>query len=279
MRSRLLVTGGAGFLGTHILHRAQNFTAIGTLHSTATTAIPNVTFHVCDLQEPQHVKILLDRVRPETIIHTACSEQGGNLSAIPKAAGLLALQAAERNIRIIHLSTDQIFDGNTAPYTEANAPCPIHPYGKAKAQAEDLIRSLNPRATIVRTSLLYDLRKPDRQTTRLIEAITNQSFFKLFEDEWRSPIWVENLADALLELATKDIPGMLHIGGPNSLNRWDLGVSLLQQFGYTPTPNIQKGTIEKSGLVRPPNLTLDSSRAKNLLQTPLLSLSESLTKI
>ncbi len=262
-------------MGTHILHRAQNYTAIGTLHSTAVTAIPDVTFHVCDLQEPQHVKILLDRVRPETIIHTACSEQGGNLSAIPKAAGLLAIQAAKRNIRFIHLSTDQIFDGNTAPYTEANAPCPIHPYGKAKTEAEDLVRALNPGATIVRTSLLYDLRKPDRQTTRLIDAITNQSLCKLFEDEWRSPIWVENLADALLELATKDIPGTLHIGGPNSLNRWDLGVNLIQQFGYTPTPNIQKGTIERSGLVRPPNLTLDSSRATKLLQTSLLSLSQS----
>ena len=279
MKSRLLITGGAGFLGTHILHRAQKFRAIGTLHSTAATAIPDVTFHVCDLQQPHEVKILLDRVRPETIIHTACSDQEGDLSAIPVVAGHLALQTAERDIRFIHLSTDQIFDGTAAPYIEPNIPCPIHPYGKAKSKAEELIRALNPRATIIRTSLLYDLRKPDRQTTRLIEAITNQGLFHLFEDEWRSPISVENLADALLELATKEYPGMLHIGGPQSLNRWDLGIRLLQQFGYTPTANIQKETIKKSGLIRPPDLTLDSSRAEKLLQTPLLSLSESLKKI
>ena len=278
MKPRLLVTGGAGFLGTYLLQRAGNFTATGTLHSTAATGIPDVSFHVCDLQQAQEVRILLDRVRPEIIIHTACSDQGGNLSAIATAAGILAIQSAERRIRFIHLSTDQIFDGTAAPYTETSAPCPIHPYGTAKAQAEDLVRSLNPQTTIVRTSLLYDLHTPDRQTTRLINATSTDELVHLFLDEIRSPIWVENLAEALLELAKHNLPGILHIGGPQALNRWELGMGLLEHFGKPPTPNIQKGTIEESGLVRPPNLTLDSSSAQQTLHTPLLSLPEARKK-
>jgi dTDP-4-dehydrorhamnose reductase len=274
MKPRLLVTGGAGFLGTHLLRRARYFTATGTRHSTTATAIPDVSFHVCDLQQAQEVRILLDRVRPGIIIHTACSDQGGNLSAIATAAGLLAIQSAERRIRFIHLSTDQVFDGSEAPYTETSAPCPIHPYGTAKAQAEEFVRSLNPQATIVRTSLLYDLHTPDRQTTRLLNATSANEPLHLFLDEIRSPIWVENLAEALLELANRDLPGILHIGGPQALNRWEFGMELLEHFGIKPTPNIQKGTIEESGLVRPPNLTLDSSTARQLLQTPLLSLPE-----
>ncbi len=278
MKLRLLVTGGAGFLGTHLLQQARNFTATGTLHKTAATSIPDVSFHVCDLEQAQEVRILLDRVRPEIIIHTACSDQGGNLSAIAPAAGLLAAQSAERRIRFIHLSTDHVFDGTAAPYTETSAPYPIHPYGTAKAQAEDLVRSLNPQATFVRTSLLYDLHSPDRQTTRLIDAVASKDSFHLFMDEWRSPIWVENLADALLELATKDFSGLLHIGGPQALNRWELGMELLEHFGIKPTTNIQKGTIEESGLIRPPNLTLNSSYAQQILHAPLLSLSEARKK-
>ena len=278
MKPRLLVTGGAGFLGTHLLQRARYFTATGTLHSTAATGIPDVSFHVCDLQQAQEVRILLDRVRPEIIIHTACSDQGGNLSAIAPAAGLLATQSAERRIRFIHLSTDQIFDGTAAPYTETSAPCPIHPYGTVKAQAEDLVRSLNPQTTIVRTSLLYDLHTPDRQTTRLINATSTDELVHLFLDEIRSPIWVENLAEALLELANHNLPGILHIGGPQALNRWELGMGLLEHFRKLPTPNIRKGTIEESGLVRPPNLTLDSSSAQQTLHTPLLSLPEARKK-
>lgn len=265
-------------MGTHLLRRAKEYTAAGTLHRTAATAITGITFHVCDLQQPDEVRMLLDRVRPEIIIHTACSDQSGNLSAMVPAAGLLAMQSAERHIRFIYLSTDQVFDGTAAPYTETSTPCPINPYGKAKAQAEDLVRSLNPQATIVRTSLLYDLRKPDRQTSRLIQAISQEESFRLFVDEWRSPIWVENLADVLLELATQEAPAILHIGGTERLNRWELGMELLEHFNITPTPNIQQGTIEESGLVRPPNLTLDSSTAQQLLQTPLLPLSEARQK-
>ena len=274
MKTRLLVTGGAGFLGNHLLRRANQFVAAGTLHATPSTSLPGVTFHVCDLQNPEEVRVLMDRVQPDVIIHPACSEQGKGIEAILPAAGLLAMQSLERNIRFIHLSTDQVFDGTSAPYTEESPTNPINPYGKAKAQAEELIRSLNPKATIVRTSLLYDLRTPDRQTTRLIESTKTGEQYRLFIDELRCPIWVENFAEVLLEVATKDVPGLVHIGGPESLNRWDLGMGLLQHFGIAETSNIQQGTIEESGLIRPMDLTMDSSQAKQALGTPLLSLQE-----
>lgn len=274
MKKRLLVTGGSGFLGNHLLRRSSQFITAGTLHQSPSTSLPDVTFHVCDLQNPEEVRILLDRVHPDILIHTACSDQGNGIDAIVPAAGLLAIQTAQRDIRFIHLSTDQVFDGSTAPYTEASPTNPLNPYAKAKVRAEELIGSLNPQATIVRTSLLYDLRTPDRQTTHLIEAVKTGERFHLFIDEFRCPVWVENLAEVLLEVGTKDVPGILHIAGPESLNRWDFGVGVLHHFGVTPTPNIQKGTVEESGLVRPKNLTMDSSRAKQLLQTPLLSLQE-----
>jgi dTDP-4-dehydrorhamnose reductase len=184
------------------------------------------------------------------------------------------MQTAERGIRFLHLSTDQVFDGTTAPYTEESPTNPINAYGKAKAQAEELIRSLTPQSTIIRTSLLYDLRAPDRQTKWIMDAIATHQSIRLFVDEIRNPVWVENLADVLLEVATKDIPGILHLGGPESLNRWEFGMGLLHHFGVTPASNIQKGTIEESGLVRPKNLTMNSSQAKQILQTPLFSLQE-----
>jgi len=278
MKKRLLVTGGAGFLGNHLLRRATHFIAAGTLHHTPAASLPGVTFHVCDLQNPEEVRILLDRVHPDVIIHTACSDQDHSMEAIVPAAGLLAVQTAERGLRFIHLSTDQVFDGNAAPYTEESPTNPINPYGKAKVQTEVLIRSLNPQATIIRTSLLYDLRTPDRQTTGLIKVAQTGERFHLFVDEIRCPIWVENLAEVLLEVATKDVPGILHVGGPESLNRWELGMGLLQHFGISPTPNIQQGTIEESGLVRPKDLTMDSTKAQQLLQTPLLSLAAACEK-
>ncbi len=274
MKPRLLVTGGAGFLGTYLLQRAKHFTVTGTLHHTPAAALPNVAFHVCDLAHPETLNALLDRVQPEVIIHTACSDRKPHLSTIAKAASWLAMATVQRSIRLIHLSTDQVFDGTSAPYTERCTPCPINPYGIAKAEAESLVSSLNPQATIIRTSIIYDLRTPDRQIQGLIQLTQSDESFRLFVDEWRSMIWIENLVDALLELATREYPGILHLGGPQALNRWEAGRLLLQHFKVPLTPNIQKGTIEQSGMVRAPNLTLDSTTAKQFLQTPLLSLPE-----
>ena len=280
MKPRLLVTGAAGFLGRNILPKAiKRFYVTGTLHNTPSSAIPDVRFHICDLQQPEEVRVLLDRVNPDIILHTACSEQGDGLNAIVPAAGLLAMQAAERDIRFIHLSTDQVFEGTAAPYTEESPTHPINLYGKVKAEAEKLIISLNPQGTIVRTSLLYDLRTPDRQLTRLIQAVKTGEPYRLFTDEFRCPVWVENLADVLLELATKEYSGILHLGGPERLNRWELGMDLLDHFGISTTPNIQQGSIEESGLVRPKDLTMDSSRAQHLLDTDLLPLNVSRVQI
>ena len=279
MKKRLLVTGGAGFLGNYLLRRAWQFNATGTLHHTAATSIPDVSFYVCDLQNPEEVRILLDRVQPDVIIHTACSDQGKGIQAILPAAGILAMLTAECGIRFIHLSTDQVFDGASAPYIESSPTNPINAYGKAKTQAEELIHSLNAQTTIVRTSLLYDLRSPDRPTKWIMESMENSQPIRLFVDEIRCPVWVENLADLLLEVATRDLPGILHLGGPQALNRWELGMGLLHHFGVTSTPNIQKGTIEESGLVRPKNLSLDSTHAQHILRTPLLSLDEASIQI
>lgn len=133
--------------------------------------------------------------------HITCSDQGENFSSIAPAAGLFAMQSAERGIRCIHLSTDQVFDGTTAPSTETCAPCLIHPDGTAKAK--ERVRSLNPQAIIVRTSLHDDLRTPDRQSKRLIENTKNTEPYRLFTDECRGLILAENLTEALLELAKK----------------------------------------------------------------------------
>ena len=279
MKPRLLVTGAAGFLGGHLIQKAiHNFTVSGTLHRTPVTSTPGVTFHICDLRQPEAVRILLNRVRPDILIHTACSEQGEGLQAIVPAAAFLSMQTEERGIRFIHLSTDQVFDGKGAPYTEDTSTNPINPYGQAKAQAEEVIAKVNPLATVVRTSLLYDLRTPDRQTRRLIQTTETGEPYRLFTDEFRCPVWVENLCEIVLDLAGKNYAGILHLGGPERLNRWDLGMKLLKHFGIRPTPNIQQGTIEESGLIRPKDLTLDSSTADKVLPASLLTLDSAFRK-
>jgi dTDP-4-dehydrorhamnose reductase len=167
-----------------------------------------------------------------------------------------------------------VFDGENAPYTEQSPVAPINPYGAAKAFAEGLITSMMPEALIVRPSLIYGFDPVDKQTGWIIDGIRKGETVRLFTDEFRCPIWVDTLALALLELAAGRHEGILNLGGPQSLNRWDYGMKMLKHLGLEPGPDVIKSTIAESGLKRARDLTMDMSRARRLLRTPLLTVDE-----
>ncbi|MEE8613374.1 MAG: sugar nucleotide-binding protein, partial [Nitrospirales bacterium] len=141
-------------------------------------------------------------------------------------------------------------------------------------QAETEVSCLNPRAVIVRPSLIYGIDPPDHQTQWLLDGMEKGEPVRLFTDEIRCPVWVETLSLALLELVEIDYSGVLHIAGSQALNRWDFGLAILGMLQRTPTPTVRPSALAESGLTRPRNLTLDLGKAQILLKTPLLSVTE-----
>ena len=89
-----------------------------------------------------------------------------------------------------------------------------------------------------------------------------------FEDEWRSPILVSDLAAALLELAGHDVTGILHVAGAEPMNRYELACQVAAAHGL-PTERLRRGRLEGSGLSRAPYCVLDSARARSLIRAPL----------
>lgn len=271
----LLITGGSGYLGSHIIRMAEHWSAHATyLHNTPTPS-QNVTFHQCDLREREQVEKLLKEICPSVIIHTACSNQNQkNLDSILPAALNLAEAAIKTNARLIHISTDLVFDGQHGPYSEEARPSPLSEYGRAKAQSEEIILTYNPKALVVRPSLIYGIEPIDHQTRWLIKGIEDNQPIRLFTDEFRSPIWVNTLSPALLELAETTVTGILHLAGNQALNRWEFGQAMLKMLKRVTPPNVVPSTIKESGMIRPLNLTLDITKAQRFLKTPLLSVAE-----
>ena len=271
----LFITGGAGYLGSHLVKQSIQWDTHASYLHTAPPVSNRVTYHRCDLSDKDQVLHLLTRLRPSAIIHTACSSQTQkSLTSILPAARNLAEITASMGTHFIHVSTDMVFDGENSPYQEESPPSPLSPYGKAKAQAETEVSGLNPRAVIVRPSLIYGIDPPDHQTQWLLEGMEKGEPVRLFTDEIRCPIWVETLSLALLELVEIDYSGVLHIAGPQPLNRWDFGLAILGMLQRTPTPTVRPSTLAESGLTRPRDLTFDLGKAQILLKTPLLSVTE-----
>ena len=173
----------------------------------------------------------------------------------------VARAAAAVGARLVHLSTDVVFDGRKgAPYVEEDPLSPVTQYGHAKAEAEMRVALAHPDALLVRTSLTYGGRTPSKH-----ELAADDPGFTFFTNEIRSPVQVTDLAQALLELAELDTAGPLHVAGRRRR---------LARRVRRADPRAARSARAPAPETRPLDCSLDSSRARALLRTRLRGVRE-----
>ena len=238
---RLHVTGATGFLGREL-----------------TSLAPEATTERVDVRDEEAVASLLARLRPDVVVHTAYRQDGdGAREVVVEGSDNVARAAAAVGARLVHLSTDVVFDGRLGrPYVEDDPPTPCTDYGRAKAEAEERVRAACPEALIVRTSLI--LGGPGHAPSKHELAALDDGM-TFFSNELRSPVQVTDLARALLHLAVRPVAGVLHAGGADDLSRAELA-ELVRGAPVRAAP---------APPTRPLDCRLDSSRARALLPVTL----------
>lgn len=256
---KLLVTGGAGTLGRTLVALAPDYS--WRVRATWFNARPDLEaeWRQVDVRDPEAVERAVDGV--DAVIHTAYRLGDDEWSTNVDGSEALARAAAER--RLVHLSSDIVFDGTVGRYREEDVPSPVNSYGRSKVEAELRVADAHPGATIVRTSLIYGV--PDGPQERL--AREGQKFYV---DELRSPVHVKDLAQAILEVLELELPGPLHLGGADDVSRYDFALLL----------GADEDRIERAQTTpeRAPDVTLDSSQAAVLLTTRLRGVHEVLAR-
>jgi dTDP-4-dehydrorhamnose reductase len=246
---RLFVTGGGGFLGRHVVNGPA-------CEPWELIAPSSASLDLCD---DETVREVVRDWRPTAIIHTAYRKD--DRASIVDASRNVAAAAELVRARLVHVSTDALFAGRDAPYTERDPPSPVHDYGRAKADAEQAVADTCPSAVIVRTSLIYGRDELSGHELVVRDVVSGRSDIVFFTDEIRSPVLVDDLAAALVALAGRTEPvGVLHLAGPEPLSRAELARLVARRHGWA-TDRLRFGTIAESGLVRPGRVVLDSSLA------------------
>ncbi len=277
----VLITGISGYVGQGLARHpalANAGRVVGT-YLQQPVSFPGIETVQLDLTAPHAVRDLWAAVRPDVVIHTAANFREPALLVQSIVHGTQQVCEATRaqGARLIHLSSDVIFDGEHAPYTEQAPPAPITSYAQAKADAEAVVRAAGLAAWVmVRTSLVTGLTPADPRTRWVWESVRMGRPITLFTDEYRCPVWVEDLAGALLELVWNDFGGVLNVAGPQRLSRYEFGVRLCRCAGLDPA-GITADVVANSGLTRPRDCSLDISLAQRLLRTRLRSVDKGLT--
>lgn len=273
----MLVTGGSGYLGGWVARLARADWDVTATYLAHPMSDPDVPCRQLDVRDAVAVAALVGALRPAVIVHTAALNpgQGADFEATNVTGTRNVARAASAcGARLIHLSSDVVFDGERGNYTEEDLPAPLTPYGQSKALAEEEVRASGAEAVLVRTSLIYGWRpRMARQARWIVEGVRSGQLVRLFTDELRCPIWAESLAAAVVELAGLDYTGVLHIAGAQPLSRYEFGLRLLRFHGVDGGRVVPTRRSE-IGLPGPLDCTLDCSRARALLCTPLPGVDE-----
>jgi dTDP-4-dehydrorhamnose reductase len=231
---RLLITGGNGLLGTKLLELSMRQ---GTLRPVSLSRQPCTNgrlgpfdFYQADIAVADQLRPLIARIGPRWVIHTAAMTDVDGCERDPAAAfqinvlgaEIIARACREVGARLVHLSTEYVFDGRAGPYSETDSTNPISVYGRTKLESEHRVMEHCPDAVVARTTVLFGAAPNVRSNfvTWLVGQLRNRRQVQVVDDQIGSPTLADNLAEMCFTLALSESTGIFHTVGADCIDRF-----------------------------------------------------------
>ncbi|KAK7349548.1 hypothetical protein VNO77_06999 [Canavalia gladiata] len=300
-KKKILVVGGTGYLGQHLLHAYGDANANGTPSSAFDLAFthhssppPNPLLHVIpsslafrvDLKTGFGFEAISNSFgQPDVVVNCAaisvpraCEIDPATAHAINVPSSLVNwLQSFKQSSTLlIHLSTDQVYEGEKSFYKEEDVAVPVNVYGKTKVAAEQFISENFPNFAILRSSIIYGPQTvspvPKSLPIQWIDgALAKGEKEEFFHDEFRCPIYVKDLVTVILALTNqwisegKQIQLLLNVGGSDRVSRVQMAEAVAQFRGYDTSliKSVSASTVDR-GVKSPADISMDITR---LVQT------------
>lgn len=280
---RVLVTGGDGQLGTEVV---REFTRLG--HEVLAPSPEEIDFLDPDTLAARAGALQADWVvncAAYTQVDRAESEPGQAFTINRDSAGRLAAVAAETGGRMLHVSTDFVFDGKQSrPYREDDEPAPLSVYGRSKWEGDKAVLAALPGAIILRTAWVYGVYGNNFVKTMLRIAGEGRSL-RVVDDQIGTPTWTVDIVQAMVALVEADASGVFHFTNAGETSWCGFARAILaeaMQLGFevkTRTVAAIPTTEYPLPATRPHYSVLDTRKIQPYLASPIPPWRDSLIKM
>jgi len=286
---KVLITGCNGLLGQKLLYQfAPRYEVLATAQE-AEASVRGLPFdyHPLDITKRDEVKRVVEEFKPRWIVNAAaytdvdgCETEKERCWRI-NVTGVENLAYAARRVgaKIVHLSSDYIFNGKDGPYDEAARPDPLSYYGKSKLASENVLKASGVPHTIARTMVLYGraLNVKPNFVLWLIDQLKNQRPVRVVDDQFGNPTLADNLAQAIERMVALGKTGTYHVSGREVIDRYHFAQKVAQVFGLREDLITPIHTDElKQPAPRPLKSGFIVEKAQRELGIPLLNVEEGL---
>lgn len=231
---RILITGASGLLGINLaMEAAKKHEVYGVVNS---QPLKDPPFHciVADLLGEETYKEIFNKIRPDWVIHCAALASLEECEQDPAFAELMntilpgEIAAITRGrARMLHISTDAVFDGHVGNYTEDDEPNPVSVYGKTKLNGEWAAIESDPDVLIARVNLFgWSLKGKRSLAEWFFYNLQAGKPVKGFTDVNFCPILANDLSHILLDMMKKQLSGLYHVVGSQTVSKFDFGQKL-----------------------------------------------------
>ena len=285
----LLITGASGLLGTKLCQLAverhhETYASYGQHKPLCGTPLE------LNILDPRAQRQAFDKIKPDAVVHAAAltdvdkceMEKQLAWKTNVEATENLAQLCKERDVFLVYVSTDYVFDGQKGMYKETDNPAPINYYGLTKLKGEEAVQALDNHC-IARGSVIYGSTPATGKINFalwLLDKLRKKEEIKIVTDQWNSPTLNLNMAEMILETVEKRIVGTLHLAGATRLSRYEFAEYVAEVFNFDPTYVTPIRSDQLKWVARRPrDSSLNVDKAERMLVNKPLQICEALRKM
>ncbi|MBW0177650.1 SDR family oxidoreductase [Sediminibacterium sp.] len=275
MKPKIVLTGGSGLLAVNwAVTVRETYDVILLLHERE-VAIAGVISVKVDIGSYEALINVLSNYQPDVVIHTAGLTSVEVCESNPTLANQvnveisanIAIVTHQLGIKMVHISTDHLFDGTTSLLTEETIPSPLNMYGYTKGLAERKVLERCPHALVVRTNF-YGWGTSYRKSfsDMIIFSLRQKKQITLYSDVYYSPIYVSVLISSIHALIDKGAAGIFNVVSDSRISKYEFGMLLANEFSLD-TTFITEGALAPSNNVvkRPLDMSLSNIKATEFI--------------